>query len=75
MVQIFRILHLDVRQDWDQSLMKIVFYLSFAQLAISIFSLGVNAKRHRRKSDRYSKSLITIIILTILILLFTFKNM
>lgn len=59
-----------LRQSWDTDLLTYACYVSIIMLVFSIFALLVNMKRHRRKSDRYSKSIIIMIIFSIYVIYF-----
>lgn len=62
-----------LRQRWDLDLLTYAFYLSVFMCIFSIFSLIVNKKRHRRKTDRYSKSIIFTLIFSLWIIFFYFS--
>lgn len=55
--------------NWDIISLNIAFVLSILQLMLTIYGLGVNSTRMKRSTDRYSKSLIINLILSILALL------
>ena len=47
-----------INQAWDASLINFAFFLMLFQLGICIFGLFLNSLRMKRKTDRYSGSLI-----------------
>lgn len=53
-----KFLKVSLRKTWDLELAQYAFYLMIILLTLSICALVVNSKRHRRKSDRYSFTLI-----------------
>ncbi|AEG61681.1 hypothetical protein [Desulforamulus ruminis] len=67
-----RLFNVTLRQDWDTDILAYAFYLSVLMLIFSIFTLLVNRKRHRRKSDRYSRSVIIMIFFSTAVILFYF---
>ncbi len=60
-----RFFKIQVRETWNYSLVQWSFYLMILLSILCIIGLLVNAKRHRRKSDRYSFSLIMMLILAV----------
>ncbi|WP_017756716.1 hypothetical protein [Calidifontibacillus oryziterrae] len=68
-----RILNLSQRRTyWDSHVLKSAFYTSIILLVLSIFFLIVNKYRHKRKTDRYSYSLIITMIFSFAMILFYF---
>lgn len=61
-----RILNLDLRTTWDLKLLRSALLLMIVLFYLCVIGLVINAKRHRRKSDRYNRSLIGIGILAAL---------
>jgi len=57
-------------QNWENSFHDYAFWLSLLAFAFSLFALLINKQRHRRKTDKYSKSLITMLIFSFLVILF-----
>ena len=67
-----RLFNVTLRQDWDTDILAYAFYLSVLMLIFSIFTLLVNRKRHRRKSDRYSRSVFIMIFFSTAVIRFYF---
>lgn len=63
---------IQLRQSWDLHFLTIAFILSIFMLMFTSFTLLVNRKRHRRRTDRYSKSVIIMMIFSFLIIVFFF---
>ncbi len=53
-----RIFNVQLRTTWDSDLLRYVFILAGIIFAICTIGLFLNTKRHHRKDDHYSKSLI-----------------
>lgn len=49
-----------VRGYVDRNLMEYVFYLLLANLAVCIVGFVLNMMRHKRKTDKFSKSILTL---------------
>lgn len=69
-----RLFGVDLNQNWDYQLLTMAFCLSIFMLILSIFVLFINHQRHRRKTDRYSRSLIINIIFCLGIIIFYFSK-
>lgn len=67
-----RIFHVTLRLNWDVRLLNYAFYLSLFMFGFSLFAHMVNRKRSRRKSDRYSKSIIMAIFFSLGVIIFYF---
>lgn len=65
-----RLLNVPLRESWDIDLLRYAFYLSDIMLVFSIFAFILNMGRHRRKTDKYSKSIIIMIIFSLGVILF-----
>jgi hypothetical protein len=66
-----RLLDVQLRENWDQELLLSHFYLVAIMCALSLLGLIFNKMRTRRKTDRYSKTLIFATIFSIAALLFS----
>jgi hypothetical protein len=64
----------NMNQGWDPGIVQDIFYLMLFLLSISILGLIANAARHRRKEDRYNKSLLFFIFLSIFGIIVYFFN-
>lgn len=60
-----RFFKVQVRETWNYSLVQWAFYLMILLSILCLIGLIANACRHRRKSDRYSFSLIMMFILAV----------
>lgn len=60
-----RFFKVQVRNSWNYSLVQWSFYLMILLSVLCVIGLLVNAKRHKRKGDRYSFSLIVMLILAV----------
>ena len=65
-----RLLNVTVVSYWNTSLLRSAFIAVLASFVISIAGFFLNMSRHRRKTDKYNKLLITICILSTIILVF-----
>ena len=66
-----RFLDINVVSYWNISLLRWAFAATLISFLVCVVGLILNATRHRRKTDRYNKLLITIsIISTVLFLLY-----
>ncbi|MCL5290084.1 MAG: hypothetical protein ACOY35_00180 [Bacillota bacterium] len=65
---------ISLRQSWDSDLLAYAFSLSVAMLGFSVFAFIINMKRHRRKSDKYSKSILAMIFFTLAVILFCWSK-
>ncbi len=66
---------LQLRQSWDLHFLTISFILSIFMLIFTSFTLFVNRKRHRRKTDKYSKSVIIMMFFSLFIIIFFFYKL
>jgi len=62
--------HYRLGRDWDMEFVPYFIYLSIIIFVLSLLGLFINSQRHSRKSDRYRVSLITLVIISILGLLY-----
>jgi len=67
-----RLFKINLQPNWNSDLLSNAFYLSIVAFIFSLFAFLVNMKRHRRKTDKYSKSLITMLCFSSLIILLYF---
>ena len=65
---ITRILSVDVASYWNSAMLRGAFIAILASFLISVIGFVFNLSRHRRKTDRYNKLLITIGVLSTVIL-------
>lgn len=65
-----RLFKITLRQNWDIDLLSYAFYLSLIAFTFAIFAFHINRKRHHRKTDKYSKSIITLLCLSFFVILF-----
>lgn len=75
---ITRILNVQVVSHWDISLLRLSFAAILFSFLICLIGFFVNMTRHRRKTDRYSKPIITLGIISlafIMIFLFRFNHL
>ena len=56
---------LNVGGTWDMKLLRYSLYMLFPLFILSIIGLISNASRHKRKSDRFNKTLIINLILSL----------
>jgi formate hydrogenlyase subunit 3/multisubunit Na+/H+ antiporter MnhD subunit len=61
-----KMLKVHLRKTWDIDLAQYAFYLMIFLLFLSVSTFIVNIKRHRRKTDRYSISIILMIVFSII---------
>ena len=59
-----RFLDIRVVSSWNSAMLRIAFAMVLASCVTCIIGFILNAARHRRKSDRYSKLLITVSIVS-----------
>ena len=67
---ITRLLNVTVVSYWNTSMLRGAFVAVLASFVISIAGFFLNMSRHRRKTDKYNKLLITICILSTVIFVF-----
>lgn len=70
-----RYFHIQLKRTWDIYLMRYAFLLLLVLFFICVFTIIVNFRRHRRKTDRYNPSIIILSVLSLLgiiIYLYTF---
>lgn len=53
-----RVLQVELRTTWDLGLVRYACFLMIIILCLCTAGFFINSKRHQRKSDRYSRSLI-----------------
>ncbi len=53
-----RFFHVSFASVWNYQLTLYIFFVMIAGFFLSLIGLTINAKRHRRKKDKYSLSLI-----------------
>lgn len=61
-----RMLNVSLRSYWDQDLLQYAFYVLLLNLAACIIGFVLNILRHKRKTDKISKSIIALGIVTLL---------
>ncbi len=65
---------IEVNTNWDQGLIKYLFYLVIFGLCTSIIGIMINSRRYRREEDRFKLTLVVLGMLSIfgiIIYLFT----
>ncbi|HEX2947007.1 MAG TPA: hypothetical protein VHT96_13755 [Clostridia bacterium] len=60
-----RLYHVTVRSYWDRNLLSYVFYILLLNLATCIFGFILNMLRQKRKTDKISKSVIVLGLITL----------
>ena len=65
---ITRFLDIPVVSFWNTTLIRVAFAMTIASFAVCFAGIILNAARHRRKTDRYNKLLISITIASTLLL-------
>ena len=60
-----RLLKVSVRNYWDENLLRYAFYVLLLNLAACIIGFVLNILRQKRKTDRISKSIIILSIVTL----------
>ena len=71
---ITRFLSVSVVSFWDTTLIRGAFAAVLASVIVSVVGFFLNATRHRRKTDRYNKLLISIGVVSIIIFVFYLIN-
>ena len=61
-----RLFKIHLRKTWNTELMKYAFYLLILLFLTCIFTIIINSRRHRRKTDRYNPSVIVLSILSLI---------
>lgn len=56
---------LNIGATWDMKLLRYALYMVFPLFILSIIGLISNASRHKRKSDRFNKTIIINLILSL----------
>ena len=69
-----RLLNVHLRKTWDLELASYAFYLMIFLFVFSVFGFFANIKRHRRKEDKFSISILIMIILSILGIIYYLIN-
>ena len=70
-----RLLAVHLRKNWDRDLLLALLYVAAAICFLSLTGLLMNKMRTRRKTDRYSKTLIFSIIFSLAALIFSFVSL
>ncbi|MCL2125660.1 MAG: hypothetical protein FWH33_06700 [Oscillospiraceae bacterium] len=65
---ITRILNVDVASYWNSAMLRGAFIAILVSFLISLIGFLFNMTRHRRKTDKYNKLLITIGVLSVIVL-------
>lgn len=60
-----RLYHVTVRSNWDRNLLSYVFYILLINLATCIIGFVLNMLRQRRKTDKISKSIVILGLITL----------
>lgn len=60
-----KLFNASLRKTWDYELAQYALYLMILLLMLCLFGILINAQRHKRKSDKYSLSLIIMSILSV----------
>ena len=60
-----RMLKVSVRSYWDKDLLQYAFYILLINLAACIVGFVLNILRHKRKTDKISKSIIVLTTITL----------
>jgi hypothetical protein len=60
-----RLYKVTVRSNWDTNLLSYVFYVLLLNLATCIFGFILNMMRQRRKTDKISKSILVLGLITL----------
>ncbi len=61
-----RFFHVSGVSIWDYQMTLYIFYIMIFGVILSVIGLLINAKRHRRKRDRYSLSLVLLGVVSLL---------
>jgi formate hydrogenlyase subunit 3/multisubunit Na+/H+ antiporter MnhD subunit len=61
-----KMLNVRLRKTWDIDLAQYAFYLMIFLLIFSFSTFIINIKRHKRKTDRYSPSIILMFIFSVM---------
>ena len=61
-----RMLKVSVRSYWDRDLLQYVFYVLLLNLAACVIGFVLNMLRQKRKTDKISKSIIVLSVVTLL---------
>lgn len=70
-----RLLSVNVSVTWNTYFLTIVVFLSLAQLIFATVSVIINLTRHRRKTDKLSKSLLIATFISIVIIAFSLSKL
>lgn len=60
-----RLYNVTVRSNWDRNLLSYVFYILLINLATCISGFILNMLRHRRRTDKFSKSILILGLITL----------
>ena len=60
-----RLLEVSVRKYWEEDLVQYAFYVLLLNLSVCIFGFVLNALRQKRKTDKISKSIIVLAVVTL----------
>ena len=71
---ITRLLSVNIVGYWDRTLLRSAFAMTLASVVVCIVGFIFNATRHRRKTDRYNKLLISICIVSVVLLVLFLVN-
>ncbi|MDL2287748.1 hypothetical protein LJC32_00005 [Oscillospiraceae bacterium OttesenSCG-928-F05] len=61
-----RVLNINVVGGWNAFYLRIAFFLMVATFLVCLTGLLINMRRHKRKTDRFNKSLIILGILSLI---------
>jgi NADH:ubiquinone oxidoreductase subunit 4 (subunit M) len=70
-----RILQIPLRTDWDMHLIGIACFLMIIILFLCTIGLFINSRRHKRRDDRYNRSLVIMWILAFIGVIITVVNL
>ena len=60
-----RLFEVSVREYWDRDLLQNAFYVLLVNLAVCIIGFIMNMMRQKRKTDKISKSIIVLTVITL----------
>ncbi|MCK5708249.1 MAG: hypothetical protein KAI43_11400 [Candidatus Aureabacteria bacterium] len=61
-----RLLNVDLRKNWDLVLLDVSFYVTLTMFYLAGLGLIINTRRHKRKSDKYNRTLIFLILASLI---------
>ena len=70
-----KILEIQLRTSWDMGLIRIACFLMVIILFLCTIGLFINSRRHKRRDDRYNRSLIIMWILAFIGVIITVVNL